>query len=146
MVRVVAVHPATAAYHKRQRVYDVVQRTVLKGQGGVEAIDVKGSKLGVQLPWSFRNAFLGETSEDTRPEVGVAVENENGPMVRRVSFQRIKDATCSTPSIRVSRCTTLDASNSKYCKNGCSSWRHSCAVIRIASVTHRIADAARMWL
>lgn len=82
MVRVVAVHPAATANHKRQSVDDVGQGTVFEGHGGVEADNVKGSDVGLPHTWSFRDLYLRETPESTRLEVGVAVHHHYSPVVR----------------------------------------------------------------
>ena len=74
VVRVVTVHPATSTAHKRQRVDNVGQGTVLEGQGGVEAIDMKGSETALPHSRSFTNLVHRETSEAARPKVGVAVD------------------------------------------------------------------------
>ena len=109
MVGVVSVDQATKANHKRHRVGDVGNGTVVEGQGGVEAHNVKGSNFSLPLCRIFRQPLLRENSEDARPEEGVAVVHPNGP-AERVSFQGVEDATCSTPGFVRRRCTRLGLS------------------------------------
>ena len=104
MVGVVAVDQATKANHKRHRVDDVGNGTVIEGQGSVEADNVKGSHAGIPLQRIFRQPLLREASEDARPEEGVAVVHPDGP-AERVSFQGVEDAICSTPGFVRRRCT-----------------------------------------